>query len=630
MVKLTLTRRRSADLSNFAPEQVKETLLFLLTAGLVVPLFRRFKISPVIGFLCAGAALGPHGLGSIAHKARLVSYVALDKVGDIEPIAELGVVFLLFTIGLELSWERLTRMRRLVFGLGAVQLFATGAVLGMLALAFGQPPGAAMILGAGLALSSTAVIIPVMAERRRLGTSAGRTVFSVLLFQDLMVAPLLFLVTMLSLRGGDLLGTLATTLLPAICGLLLVVGGGRLLIRPLFHHVAAARSTEFFMAAVLLVVIGTGVLTALSGLSMGLGAFIAGLLLAETEFRREVEVTIEPFKGLLLGLFFVAVGAGLDFSQIVASPLPTVGLAAGFILIKVALTYSAARLMRLPWRVATEAALMLAPGGEFAFVLLTGARAGHILKAHVAADVEIAVTLSLFLVPALAAAAKRLTRKPRTIDLPLAAVPAQVADLQGADAKPRALLIGYGRVGQLIGSMLSVHGIGFLAVDAAVTVVRKHRREGVDIVWGSAARLDFLERCGLASASALIVTLDDADVVEEIVKQVRAVHPDLTIVARARDAERAARLYKLGVSDAVPETIEASLQLTEAVLVDLGVPMGKVIASIHEKRDAYRKLLQPVAGRAEARRAIKMSMRVKEMNRKVEAVRRKAEAEAAE
>ena len=327
MVKLTPTHRRPADLSTFAPEQVKETLLFLLTAGLVVPLFRRFKISPVIGFLCAGAALGPHGLGSIAHQVRLVSYVALDKVGDIEPIAELGVVFLLFTIGLELSWERLTRMRRLVFGLGTAQLFATGAVLGVLALAFGQPPGASMILGAGLALSSTAVIIPVMAERRRLGTSAGRTVFSVLLFQDLMVAPLLFLVTMLSLRGGDLLGTLATTLLPAICGLLLVVGGGRLLIRPLFHHVAAARSTEFFMAAVLLVVIGTGVLTAMSGLSMGLGAFIAGLLLAETEFRREVEVTIEPFKGLLLGLFFVAVGAGLDFSQIVASPLPTIGLA---------------------------------------------------------------------------------------------------------------------------------------------------------------------------------------------------------------------------------------------------------------------------------------------------------------
>ena len=617
-------------MTTFAPEQVKEALLFLLTAGLVVPLFRRVRLSPVIGFLCAGAALGPHGLGSVAHTVRFVSFFALDKVGDIEPIAELGVVFLLFTIGLELSWERLTRMRRLVFGLGATQLFVTGAVLSGMALALGQPAGAALVIGAGLALSSTAVIIPVMAERRRLGTNAGRTVFSVLLFQDLMVAPLLFLVTMLSLRGGDLLGTLATTLLPAICGLLLVVGGGRLLIRPLFHHVAAAGSTEFFMAAVLLVVIGTGVLTALSGLSMGLGAFIAGLLLAETEFRREVEVTIEPFKGLLLGLFFVAVGAGLDFSQIWASPLPTIGLAAGLILIKVALTYGAARFMKLPWRVATEAALMLAPGGEFAFVLLKGARAGHILKAHVAADVDIAVTLSLFLVPALAALAKRLTRKPRTVDLPLAAVPAQAVDNNAADARPRALLIGYGRVGRLIGTMLKAQGIAYLAVDEAVTVVREYRRQGIDIVWGSAARLEFLERCGLADASALILTLDDADVAEDIVRQVRGAHPDLTIVARARDAERAARLYKLGASDAVPETIEASLQLTEAVLVDLGVPMGKVIAAVHEKRDEYRKMLQPVAGRAEERRRIKMSMRVKAMNRKVEVPRRAPAAQTVE
>ena len=228
--------------------------------------------------------------------------------------------------------------------------------------------------------------------------------------------------------------------------------------------------------------------------------------------------------------------------------------------------------------------------------------------------------LSLFLVPALAATARRLTRKTPSVDKPLAAVPEAVAG-----APPRALLIGYGRVGQLIGAMLKAHGIAYLAVDEAVAIVRKHRREGVDIVWGNAARLEFLERCGLAGASALIVTLDDADVAEDIVRQVRAAHLALTIVARARDADRAARLYRLGASDAVPETIEASLQLSEAVLVDLGVPMGKVIAAVHEKRDEYRKLLQPVAGRAEERRRLKMSMRGKERNRKVEAARRRVE-----
>ena len=602
-----------------APEHYKEILLFLLTAGLIAPLFRRLQISPVIGFLSAGAALGPHGFGSIATGHRIISLLTLDNVSSIEPIADFGVVFLLFTIGLELSLERLMRLRRLVFGLGALQLLGCAMALGGLAIAFQQRPSAALLIGFCLALSSTAVIIPIMAERRRLATSAGRTVFSVLLFQDLMVAPLLFLVTMLSSRGGDPWLTLLTMLVPAICGLLLVVGGGRLLIRPLFHHVAAANSTEFFMAACLLVVVGTGLLTALSGLSMGLGAFIAGLLLAETEFRREIEVTIDPFKGLLLGLFFVAVGAGLDFSQVLAKPLSTVGLAAGFIALKVVLTFASARLMRLPWRVATEAALMLAPGGEFAFVLIQAAIAGKILAPIVGGDVDIAVTLSLFAVPALAALSRRITRKLPRADAHLVDLPLNTA----ASAKPRALLIGYGRVGQLVASMMTKHDIPFVAIDEDVAVVRKFRPRGIDISWGSARRIEFLERCGLLTASALIITLDDTAVAEEIVRQARSRRPDLTIVARARDAESAARLYKLGVSDAVPETIEASLQLSEAVLVDIGVPVGRVIASIHEKRDEFRKILQPIANRAEERRSIKMSMRVKDMQRRVDAQRRK-------
>lgn len=602
-----------------APEQYKEVLLFLATAGLIVPIFRRLRISPVIGFLCAGAALGPHGLGAMAARLPFLSFFALDNVHDIEPIAELGVVFLLFAIGLELSWERLTRLRRLVFGLGALQLFGSAAVLALLAIALHQPPAAALVLGASLALSSTAVVIPVMAERKRLGTSAGRTVFSVLLFQDLMVAPLIFLTSMLAIRGGDLGLTLAYSFLPAVFGLLLLVGGGRLLIRPIFHHVAAAGSTELFMAACLLVVIAAALLTASSGLSMGLGAFIAGLLLAETEYRREIEVTIEPFRGLLLGLFFVAVGAGLDVSQIVASPLTVLGGAAGFIVIKIAILLGAGRIFRLPWRVALETALVLAPGGEFAFVLVAAAIGGRVLAPEVGADIEIAVTLSLFAVPALAAAARRLTRRPRAADAPLGEPPASMSE-----SAPRAILIGYGRVGQLVGEMLRKHEITFLAIDESVPLVRNFRGQGINICWGNANRIELLERCGLATVSAVIITLDDADAAEDITRQVRAKRPDVTLVARARDAERASRLYALGVTDAVPETIEASLQLSEAVLADMGVPMGIVIASVHEKRDEFRKFLQPVAGRAEERRKIKMSLRVKEMNKRAEANRQKA------
>jgi CPA2 family monovalent cation:H+ antiporter-2 len=603
-----------------APEQYKETLLFLGTAGLIVPVFRRLRISPVIGFLCAGAALGPHGLGSIANRVSFLHVLALDDVHAIEPIAEFGVVFLLFMIGLELSWERLTRLRRLVFGLGSLQLASATAVLGLLAFALNESATTAIILGAALALSSTAVVIPVMAERKRLGTSAGRTVFSVLLLQDLMVAPLLVLVSMLSIQTGSLWLILVYTLLPALSGLLILVGGGRLLMRPLFHHVAASGSTEFFMAACLLVVIGTGVLTAASGLSMGLGAFIAGLLLAETEYRREIEVTIEPFKGLLLGLFFVAVGAGLDVSQLISSPIPTLGLAVGFVVIKVAMTYASARLFRLPWRVALESSLMLAPGGEFAFVLIAAAVEGKVMSGATGLHANIAVTLSLFCVPLLAALSRRLTRKTPSADAHLAQVP----PTSSTTPPPKALLIGYGRVGQLIGEMMRKHEITFLALDDNIATVRDFRRQGVSITWGNAGRIELLERCGLDTVTALVITLDNADVAEEIVRAVRARRPDLTIVARARDAERAARLYALGVTDAVPETIEASLQLSEAVLADMGIPMGLVIASIHEKRDEFRKVLQPVTARAKEKRAIRVSSRVKDMARRAEVTRRKA------
>lgn len=608
-----------------APEQYKETLLFLGTAGMIAPVFQRLRISPVIGYLLAGAALGPHGLGAFANGSNWLQILALENVHTIEPVAEFGVVFLLFMIGLELSFERLTRMRRLVFGLGSLQLGGAILVLALIAALLGAPPAEATLIGAALALSSTAVVIPVLAERKRLGTSAGRTIFSVLLFQDLMVAPLLVLVTVLGLRGGNIWLTLATTLLPALTGLLVVIFGGRLVIRPLFHHVAASGSAEFFMAACLFVVIGTGVMTAASGLSMGLGAFIAGLLLAETEFRREIEVLIDPFKGLLLGLFFVAVGAGLDVARLIEAPALTLGLAVGFILIKTAITFVAARALKLSWRVALESALLLAAGGEFAFVLTGTSVEARVLHPELAADINLAVTLSLFAIPAIAPLARRLARQLPKVEPELKVPPAE-ATRAGA-----VIVVGYGRVGQLVGEMLRKHTLPYLALDENIATVREARRQGQPVTWGNARRVEMLERCGLMSAGALVITLDDADAAEEITRIVRDRRPDLTLVARARDAERAARLYKLGVTDAVPETIEASLQLSEAVLADLGVPMGLVIASIHERRDEFRKLLQPVTEKGKANRAKRISSRLKDLRRRADLAKQEADrAEAGE
>ncbi len=597
-------------MTTFEPEQYKETLIFLATAGVVVPLFRRLKVSPILGFLGAGVLLGPYGLGALAHKIGWLSPFALDNVEEIAPVAEFGVVFLLFMIGLELSWHRLAIIGRLVFGLGALQVFGSAAALGGLALLLNETPTSAAVVGFALALSSTAVVIPVLAEAKRLGTTAGRTIFAVLLFQDLMVAPLLFMVTMLGIRGGSLGMAVVSTLVPALTGLSAIVLGGRLVMKPLFHHVAAAGSTEFFMAACLLVVIGTGFVTALGGLSMGLGAFIAGILLAETEYRREIEVTIEPFKGLLLGLFFVSIGASLDVSQAFSAPLKTLGLVLGFILVKFCVNWLGGWIVRLPARISTEAALMLAPGGEFAFVIITAAIAAKAIPAAAGADVMVAVTLSMFTVPFLGVLARRLTSRPSVWDFVEKEVPA------GDGSEHDAIIIGFGRVGQLVGEMLAVHAISYLAIDTDPSLVTRLRAEGHDIYWGNATRPEFLARCGLGKAKALIITMEKAADTENIVRNARAAHPDLTIVARARDAHHATSLYGLGVSDAVPETIEASLQLSEAVLVDMGVPMGKVIASIHEKRDEFRKLLQPVAGRTDARHAIKLSLRMKEMSRR--------------
>jgi monovalent cation:H+ antiporter-2, CPA2 family len=565
----------------------KETLLFLVTAGIVAPLFFRLRISPVLGFLLAGVALGPFGLGRLIARAPWLDAFALTNVEAIDRVAAFGVVFLLFMMGLELSFERLTRMRRLVFGLGAAQVGLSTLLIGAIALGIGQPPAAALVIGAALSLSSTAIIIPVLAERKRLNLTAGRVSFAILLFQDLAVAPLLFMVTMLigGQKNGLGLG-LALTIAPATLALTGLIVLGRRVLRPLFHSVAMTKSTEFFMAACLLVVLGTGLIAAISGLSMALGAFIAGLLLAETEYRREIEVTIEPFKGLLLGLFFVAVGAELDLSLLFASPGPVLFIAAALVIAKALALLVLGRLFRLPARAAREIALLLGPGGEFAFVMIGAAVAGELVAPKSGQTILVAVTLTMLATPALARLGEYLAGQ-----LPAPSLSPEAMEPPPEDEAHRVIIVGYGRVGALIGEMLERHKIPYIAVDSDANLIARERRVGKPIFFGDATRPEFLRRCGIETARALVVTMDAPRANEEVVEAARGLRADLTLVARARDADHAKTLYDLGVTDAVPETIEASLQLSEAVLVDIGVPMGIVIGSIHEKRDEYRKIL---------------------------------------
>jgi CPA2 family monovalent cation:H+ antiporter-2 len=565
---------------HFDLEPYKAPLLFLGVAGVVVPLFRRLRVSPVLGFLVAGMLVGPHVMGRID---ELVPFDVpfMTKNVNLDAIAEFGVVFLLFNIGLELSLERLHLLRRFVFGLGALQVGVCGVALFGVARWFGLPTPAAVVLGAALALSSTAITVPVLAERRRLNTLSGRAIFSVLLFQDLLVAPILFVVSMF---GGapEAQAGLFWSFAPALLAVALIVLIGRLALRPLFQLVAAARSTELFMAACLLVVTGAAVTAAYAGLSMALGAFIAGLLLAETEFRRAVELAIDPFKGLLLGLFFVSVGAELDPVQIFAHPVATLGLAFGIIAIKTPIV----ALLALPFgvnrRKALEIGLMLGPGGEFAFLTVSAAVAARILPSAVGGQVMIGVTLSMALIPLFALFVSRPAEKDKKQSGPAP---------DALTPTSRVIIVGYGRVGQIVGALMRAHNIDFLCIDGDAGIAAQAHGRGEPVYWGDATKRDFLEACGLAQARAVVVTMHTPSAVDAVVKQAREARADLTIVARARDAAHARALYKLGATDAVPETMEASLQLSEAALVDIGVPMGLVIASIHEQRDLYRKQL---------------------------------------
>ncbi|MBV8412015.1 MAG: cation:proton antiporter, partial [Alphaproteobacteria bacterium] len=384
--------------------EYRDVVLFLATAGVAVPLFRQWRVNPILGFLGAGVVLGPYGLGALKQRVPWLGYLTIQHPDEIAQLAELGVVFLLFMIGLELSWERLRSMGRLIFGLGFLQVAVCAGAIGAVAVALGQPLQAAAVLGMALALSSTAIIMPLLAEQRRQNTESGRAIFSVLLLQDLAVAPMLVTLTFMArpesetFSPGQLLA-----FAPAVVALVGLVFFGRLVVRPLMRSVARTHSEELFIAAALLVVIGSGLIANIAGLSMGLGAFIAGLLLAETEYRMEVEAKIEPFKGLLLGLFFVSVGIGLDLSLLAVQPLLVLGLTLGLLVLNGLLLLGLARLFGFRLIHALEIGLLLAASGEFSFVLLQKASGEELVAPAVAHAVMVSSTLSMFCIPLLAA-----------------------------------------------------------------------------------------------------------------------------------------------------------------------------------------------------------------------------------
>jgi CPA2 family monovalent cation:H+ antiporter-2 len=573
-----------------------DVLVVLGTAGVIVPMVRRWGLSPVLGYLAAGALLGPLGLGSLIGQFPILHWFTLVDAHTVESIGDLGVVFLLFLIGLELSYERLKTMRRLVFGLGGLQVLISTALIAAVAGLAGMPAQLSVILGACLALSSTAIVIEVLSHQGRLSSGAGRTSFAVLLAQDLAVIPILLFITLLGKgSGGSVISSLFWALGNALVAMAAIVLVGRLAFRPVFRLVAAAQASELFVATTLFVIIGAGVVAALAGLSMALGAFVAGLLLAETEFRKAIETTIGPFKGLLLGLFFFSVGMKIDIRVLLAAPLWIAAAVVGLIAVKAAVLAVLARLFRQSWPAAIETGLLLGPGGEFAFVGMSLAASLGLVSPGVASFVLTVAAITMALIPALSALARVIRTRLRPT---VAAQPELTARPQAAEG--HAIVIGYGRVGQLVCTMLERHDVRFIAIDSNAHAIPGTRRPGHQVYFGDGADPDFLHACGIDQARAVIVTASGQIAIEAIVARVRAMRPEIVIVSRARDAVHAQHLYAIGVTDAVPETLEASLQLSEAALLGLGQAAGRVIASIHDQRDIFRRELQEAAARTGA------------------------------
>ena len=576
----------------------KEALIVLGAAGVVIPLFHRLRVSAVIGFMLVGVVVGPFGLASLAPHFPWLSAIVIADAASIEPIAELGVVLLLFMIGLELSFERLLLMRRLVFGLGGLQVFLSAAVLAGAAALMGYGRGTAAIVGLAFAMSSTAVAIQVLSEKKQLNTPTGRTSFAILLFQDLAVVPILFALGAVdpTANGASAAG-FARAMGAALAAVAAIAIIGRVVLRPLFRGVARTHSAELFVAACLLVVLATGLATAAAGLSMALGALIGGLLLAGTEYRRQIEVTIEPFKGLFLGVFLISIGMSLNIRTLVAHPLLIVGAFTGVVLLKLLAIVPLARGFGIGWAHSLRTGLLLAPGGEFGFIIVSVATGAHLLEPDIAGVVVFVTALTMAAIPLLAKLGDRLAPRldpPRPIDAAL--LP---PDILGAE--PLAIVAGFGRVGQMVAAMLDVHKVAYVAIDRDPDRVARERKRGKPVYYGDMTQIELLRRLHLDTAQALVVTLDDPKAADALVAGARAERSDLLIVVRARDAGHAAHLYRIGASDAVTETIEASLQLSEAVLVDLGVPMGPVIASIHEKRAELQAAIRAMAPDASVR-----------------------------
>jgi len=539
--------------------------IFLAAAVIAIPIFRYFKLGSVLGYLAAGIIIGPSCLGLIS------------KVDATEHIAEFGIVLLMFVIGLELQPSRLWVMRKPIFGLGLAQVLVTTLGVGSAAyFGFEQTWQSALVIGFGLSMSSTALVLQLLAERGQLNSQYGRSAFSILLFQDIAVLPALALLPLLggvaAVKSAGPAGWLVVKFLAVLTT---VVIGGRYVLRPMLRIVAATRVSEAFTAAGLLVVIATALLVSQVGLSLSLGAFLAGVLLADSEFRHELEADIEPFKGLLLGLFFITVGMSANLQLVREKPLTLLGLTLGFMLVKVAVLRGIGRLFGLPNTAGRGLAFSLPSGGEFAFVLFGLAASLGVMNDEIAELLVLVVTGSMILSPMLLLIHDALFKKKETDDRPFDTP---------EELYPKVIIAGFGRFGQIVGRILSAKRISFTALESSQTAVDFLRRFGNQVFYGDASRLELLRAAHAENAEVFVLAIDDVEASVRTAELIRKHFPHLKIFARARNRQHAFRLMDLDVRYTIRETLASSLELSEKVLETLGLSKSKAVETVRRFR----------------------------------------------
>lgn len=527
-----------------------EVIVILLAAVVGVLLFQRLRLGSILGYLVAGAVVGPTGLGLVA------------AVETTRALAALGVVFLLFTVGLELPFERIKVMRGSVFGLGAAQVILTGLAIGAAAVAAGQTVFAAGVIGAGLSLSSTAIVLGLLSERGQITTRVGRSAFAVLLVQDLAVAP--FLVAVLALGQGEAtaLSALGIAALKMLIAVIALLGVGRIVLRHVFWPVAAIRDPEIFAAFTLLIVLCAGLLTRLAGLSMALGAFLAGMLLAETHYRHQVGAVIRPFRGLLLGLFFVTVGMSIDLELAVRQGWIIAALLVALLVGKAAILVILARLFGVAWAQALYLGILLAQGGEFAFVLLGAGMAGGVVPGAQGQLLLVVVGLSMVATPLLARLGAEVARRVERAE----AVGVEETAAGVEALRDHIVIAGFGRVGGAVAARLEAAGVPFVAVDMDPHRIAQARQRGLPVYYGDITRPEILAALHVERARSLVVAIDDPKAAAQLVGLVCYIFPNLKVYARARDDAHARELQKLGAHTVVPELVETGFALAGSII----------------------------------------------------------------